>query len=99
MTNRKIILCAFSSPNLIRSAKRLKKQATNMKAVCDRDALVEAMALITGVVAGKMALSRAIEPIREEIEKGPLDETAFVMTLFRPRIRKKEVNAIERRRR
>jgi DNA polymerase-3 subunit beta len=29
------------------------KQATNMKAVCDRDALVEAMALITGVVAGR----------------------------------------------
>ena len=31
MTNRKIILCAFSSPNLIRSAKRLKKQAIDMK--------------------------------------------------------------------
>ena len=29
------------------------KQATNMKAVCDRDALVEAMGLITGVVAGR----------------------------------------------
>ncbi len=29
------------------------KQATNMKAVCNRDALVEAMALITGVVAGR----------------------------------------------
>jgi DNA polymerase-3 subunit beta len=28
-------------------------QATNIKAVCDRDALVEAMALITGVVAGR----------------------------------------------
>jgi DNA polymerase-3 subunit beta len=29
------------------------KQATNLKAVCDRDALVEAMGLITGVVAGR----------------------------------------------
>ena len=29
------------------------KQATNIKAVCDRDALVEAMGLITGVVAGR----------------------------------------------
>ena len=29
------------------------QQATNMKAVCDRDALVEAMTLITGVVAGR----------------------------------------------
>ena len=29
------------------------KQATNIKADCDRDALVEAMALITGVVAGR----------------------------------------------
>lgn len=29
------------------------KQATNIKAVCDRDALVEAMALVTGVVAGR----------------------------------------------
>ena len=31
MTNRKIILCAFGNPNLIRSAKRLKKQAIDMK--------------------------------------------------------------------
>ena len=29
------------------------KQATNMKSVCDRDALVEALSLITGVVAGR----------------------------------------------
>ena len=29
------------------------QQATNIKAVCDRDALVEAMALVTGVVAGR----------------------------------------------
>jgi len=29
------------------------QQATNIKATCDRDALVEAMALITGVVAGR----------------------------------------------
>tara|TARA_X000000368_G_scaffold334075_1_gene271475 strand:- start:452 stop:1591 length:1140 start_codon:yes stop_codon:yes gene_type:complete len=29
------------------------KQTTNMKAVCDRDALVEAMGLISGVVAGR----------------------------------------------
>ena len=29
------------------------KEMTNMKAVCDRDALVEAMGLITGVVAGR----------------------------------------------
>ena len=29
------------------------KQATNLKAVCDRDALVEALALVTGVVAGR----------------------------------------------
>jgi len=29
------------------------KQATNIKAVCDRDALVEAMSLVTGVVAGR----------------------------------------------
>ncbi|MBT7656827.1 MAG: DNA polymerase III subunit beta [Phycisphaerae bacterium] len=29
------------------------KQATNLKAVCERDALVEALGLITGVVAGR----------------------------------------------
>ena len=29
------------------------QQATNIKAVCDRDAFVEAMALVTGVVAGR----------------------------------------------
>ena len=29
------------------------KQATNIKAVCDRDTLVEAMSLITGVVAAR----------------------------------------------
>ncbi len=29
------------------------KQTTNMKAVCDRDALVEAMGLISGIVAGR----------------------------------------------
>ena len=29
------------------------KQATNIKAICNRDALVEAMSLVTGVVAGR----------------------------------------------
>ncbi len=29
------------------------KQATNLKAICERDALVEALALVTGVVAGR----------------------------------------------
>ena len=32
------------------------KQIANIKAICDRDALVEAMNLITGVVAGRTQL-------------------------------------------
>jgi DNA polymerase-3 subunit beta len=47
------------------------KQATNIKAVCDRDALVEAMALITGVVAGRTP-TPALQCVRLSGEDGRL---------------------------
>ena len=47
------------------------KQATNIKAVCDRDALVEAMALITGVVAGRTP-TPALQCVRLSGEGGRL---------------------------
>jgi len=47
------------------------KQATNIKAICDRDALVEAMGLITGVVAGRTP-TPALQCVRLSGEDGRL---------------------------
>ena len=47
------------------------KQATNIRAICDRDALVEAMGLITGVVAGRTP-TPALQCVRLSGEDGRL---------------------------
>jgi DNA polymerase-3 subunit beta len=51
------------------------KQATNIKAVCDRDALVEAMSLVTGVVAGRTP-TPALQCVKLSGEDGRLTLSA-----------------------
>ena len=65
------------------------QQATNMKVICDRDALVEAMTLITGVVAGRTP-TPALQCVRITGDNGRLclaaTDTEISLTLMIDRV-------------